>query len=298
MNDKPTGSSLLGGWLSAAGVVCIWSGWLVVSRLGVIQTLTIYDMMALRFAVAIVAVSPFIWRYWPRHMRLWQIILISFGQGAPFMMLAFGGLQFAPAAHAAVVTNGTLPIFAAIIGWIWMKDRPDRWRIFGIAVILVGCSLIGWDRDTVGAGPDSWIGHLMFAGGGLLVAINLIATKTWGLTGMQAMVSIPTINLAWFAPVYLAFLPKALDRAPWPEILLQAGYQGVLPSLVGVLLFTNAIRTIGTTPTAAMMAMVPAGAALLAIPVLGEWPSLYAWAGIFLATAGIRLAAGWRPGRG
>ena len=285
------------GWLAAFGVVVIWSGWVVVSRLGVVQTLTIYDMAVLRFAVAATAVAPFVWRHWPRKLRWWQIALISCGQGAPYLLFAFGGLRFAPASHAGIMMNGTLPVFAAILGWIWLKERPDRWRIAGMAVILAGCGLIGWDRDSVGVVPDAWIGHLMFMAAALFVAANLIGTKAWQLTAMQAVVCIPTVNLLWFGPLYLAFLPKAIDTAPWSEILLQGAYQGLGPSLLGVLLFTTAIRSIGTSPTAAMMAMVPGMAALMAIPVLGEWPSALAWAGLILATGGILLAAGWRPAK-
>jgi drug/metabolite transporter (DMT)-like permease len=283
------------GWLAAFGVVVIWSGWVVVSRLGVVQTLTIYDMVALRFAVASVAVAPFVWRYWPRKLRWWQVAVISCGQGAPYLLLAFGGLQLAPASHAGIMMNGTLPVFAAGIGWVWLKDRPDRWRIAGMAVILTGCGLIGWDQDSVGVAPDAWIGHLMFLASALFVAVNLIGTKAWQLTAMQAMVCIPTVNLLWFGPLYLAFLPKAVNAAPWSEILLQGAYQGFGPSLLAVLFFTTAIRSIGTSPTAAMMAMVPGMATLIAIPVLGEWPSAQAWAGLILATGGILLAAGWRP---
>lgn len=285
------------GWLAACGVVVIWSGWIVVSRLGVVQTLTIYDMMVLRFLVASAVVAPFAWRYWPRHLRWWQVVLISCGQGTPYLMFAFGGLQFAPSSHAGIMMNGTLPVFAAILGWLWLKDRPDRWRSVGMVVILVGCGLIGWDRESVGVGPDAWIGHLMFMAAALFVATNLIATKAWKLTAMQALVTIPTLNLLWFGPLYLAFLPKALAQTPWPEILLQGAYQGLGASVLGVLLFTSAIRSIGTSPTAAMMAMVPGMAALLAIPVLGEWPSAFAWAGLVLATGGILLAAGWQPGQ-
>ena len=60
----------------------------------------------------------------------------------------------------------------------------------------------------------------------------------------------------------------------------------------------TAIPSIGPAPTAAMMAMVPGMAALIAIPVLGEWPSAFAWTGLILATGGILLAAGLRFGRG
>lgn len=284
------------GWLAAFGVAVIWSGWVVVSRLGVVQTLTIYDMVALRFLVAVVAITPFLWRHWPRHLRWWQIALFSCGQGAPYLVLAFGGMQFAPASHAGIIMNGTLPVLVAALGWLWLKDRPDRWRVAGMVVILIGCALIGLDRASVGVGPDAWIGHLMFMAAALFVAINVIATKAWQLTAMQAMVSIPTVNLLWFGPLYLASLPSALTESPWPEILLQGAYQGLGPSLLGVLCFTTAIRSIGTASSAAVMAMVPGMAALLAIPVLGEWPSALAWTGIILATGGILLAGGWRPG--
>ena len=283
------------GWLAAFGVVIIWSGWVVVSRLGVINTLTIHDMIALRFSNKWLTTEEFVWHYWPRHLTWWQIILFSCGQGAPYLLLAFAGLKYAPAAHLAIVMNGTLPLFAAVIGWLWLKDKPDRWRIAGMAVILAGCGLIGWDRSTIGVVPGAWIGHLMFMGAALFVAANLVAVKAWRLTALEAMVSIPTLNLLWFGPLYLALLPKALDAAPWREIILQGAYQGLGPSLVAVLLFTTAIRIIGPSPVAAIMAMVPATATLIAIPVLGEWPSVIAWAGLIVTTAGILLAAGWRP---
>jgi len=285
------------GWLAAFGVVVLWSGWVVVSRLGVVQTLTIYDMAALRFLVAAVAVAPFLMRHWPRQLIWWQVALFSFGQGVPYVLLAFGGMRFAPASHAGIMMNGTLPILAAVLGWLWLKEVPDRWRITGMAVILVGCALIGWDRESVGVGPDAWIGHLMFIAAVSLVAVNLIGTKVWGLTAMQAMVCIPTVNFVWFLPLYLAFLPKGMATAAWSEILLQGAYQGLGPSILGVVCFTTAIRTIGTAPTAAMMALVPGMAALIAIPVLGEWPSGLAWTGLVLATAGILLSAGRKPAK-
>lgn len=283
------------GWLAACGVLGIWAGWVVVSRLGVVQTLTIFDMAAVRFLVAGIAVSPLIARFWPRGLSWWKIALLGCGPGVPYVLLAFSGMLFAPASHAGILMNGTLPIFAALIGWFWLKDRPDAWKTAGMGIILSGCILIGWDRSSGGVGPDAWIGHLLFMGSALMLAVYMVATKIWHVTALQAMVAIPVVNLAWFGPVYLAFLPKAVATAPWPEILLQGLYQGLGPSILGVLFFTTAIRSIGPTPTAAVMAGVPGLAALLAIPVLGEWPSILAWSGLLLATAGILLTAGWRP---
>lgn len=66
MSERP---HPLAGWACASGVVLIWSGWVVISRLGVFQTLNSYDIMALRFGVASLAVAPFVWRFWPRQLK-------------------------------------------------------------------------------------------------------------------------------------------------------------------------------------------------------------------------------------
>lgn len=288
------GSPARYGWLAAFGVVLIWSGWVVVSRLGATQTLTMFDIMALRFGVASVVVVPFVWRFWPRDLRWWQIAFVAGGQGVPYLLFAFAGFKFAPASHAGIIMNGTLPIFAAMVGWFWLKDRPGVWQVLGMMVILGGCVLIGRDTSSVGVGPDAWIGHLLFVGSAVMIALYMVATKAWQVRPRQAMVFIPLVNLAVFLPVYLAFLPKAIHQAAWSEIVLQGAYQGLGPSVLAVLLFTLAVRTIGPPATAAMMALVPGMAALLAIPVLGEWPSVLAWAGLACVSAGILLAAGWK----
>lgn len=288
-------SDRLVGWLAALAVLLIWSGWVVVSRLGVVQTLTIYDMAALRFTVAGLVVLPLARRYWPRALAWWQIALLSCGPGVPYVLFAFFGLGFAPASHAGILMNGTLPILAAVVGWLWLKEAPGRWKVAGMGIILCGSLLIGADRSSGGVGDDAWIGHLSFIATSVLLATYMVATKVWHVTPLQALVTLPLVNFAWYGPIYLLFLPKAIDRAGWPEILLQGLYQGLGPSILGVLCFTLAIRRIGATPTAAVLAGVPGMAALMAIPVMGEWPSLQAWVGLALATAGILLTAGWRP---
>lgn len=278
------------GWLAAFSVVAIWSGWVVVSRLGVSQTLTIYDIIILRFVVASIAVSPFIFAHWPRQLPWWKVILLGSGPGVPYLLFAFNGMQFAPASHAGILMNGSLPIFAALIGWLWLGDKANNRTIVGLVIVFAGCVMIGFDRNSGGASPDAWIGHLFFLSSALMLATYMVATKLLELAPLEALVAIPIVNLAWFGPLYLAFLPSTISDAPWAEILLQGLYQGLGPSVLGVLFFTVAIRSIGPTPTAAVMAGVPGIATLLAIPILGEWPSMLAWAGLVVVTVGILLA--------
>jgi len=180
---------------------------------------------------------------------------------------------------------------------LWLGDRLGNRTVIGLAVILSGCAMIGLDRSSGGTTPDAWIGHLFFLSAACILAAYMVATKFWQLTPLQAMVAIPTANLVWFGPVYIAVLPSAIAQAPWSEILLQGIYQGLGPSILGVLFFTIAIRFIGPTPTAAVMAGVPGIATLLAIPVLGEWPSTLAWVGLTVVTAGILLITLRQPPR-
>jgi len=254
-------------------------------------------MVALRFLVAVIAVSPFIVSYWPRNLRWWKAVLLGCGPGVPYLLFAFTGMGFAPASHAGILMNGSLPIFAALIGWLWLGDRPGNRTAIGLAIILSGCVMIGLDRSSGGISPDAWIGHLLFLSAACILAAYMVATKIWQLTPLQAMVTIPTVNLVWFGPVYLAFLPGAIDKAPWSEIVLQGLYQGLFPSILGVLFFTMAIRSIGPTSTAAVMSGVPGIATLMAIPILGEWPSGLAWTGLAVVTAGILLITLRQPPR-
>ncbi len=286
------------GWFGAVMVLMLWSGWIVVSRLGVSQSLNAYDIGALRVLAASVVVAPFALRYWPRHLSWWKLLLLTCGTGIPYVLFAVLGMTYAPASHAGVLMNGALPVLASMFAWWWLRETPLPLRAMGMAIILCGTLAIGWDRSSAGVGPDAWIGHLCFLISAALLAAYMTAGRLWGLTPMQAFVSVPLVNIVWFGPLYLFVLPKGIDRAAPFDVWLQALYQGLGPGSLGVLCFMLAVRFIGPTATAAVLAGVPGVAALIAIPTIGEWPSQMAWAGLALVTAGIFLTSGWTPGFG
>ena len=53
-----------------------------------------------------------------------------------------------------------------------------------------------------------------------------------------------------------------------------------------------AVALIGPSASAAIISLGPVIAALLAIPILHEWPSLTDWIGIAVISAGVYLASG------
>ena len=74
--------------------------------------------------------------------------------------------------------------------------------------------------------------------------------------------------------------------------------QGILTAIVALLLYGRMVGILGATRGAAFVAFTPAITALVAIPVLGEWPSAIDWIAITLISFGAYfVSAGPLPTR-
>ncbi|MBT3808219.1 MAG: EamA family transporter, partial [Rhodospirillaceae bacterium] len=128
-----------GGIAAGLGTVLCVVVMLIAGRLGATtDALTIYDMAALRMGVAVILAIPLLVRYFPWRVRLRDHAIVAFFGGAPFILMLFGGMTYAPVGHASVVMYGALPIFAALVAWAWVGDRPGRWQWAGIFAIVAG----------------------------------------------------------------------------------------------------------------------------------------------------------------
>jgi drug/metabolite transporter (DMT)-like permease len=107
---------------------------------------------------------------------------------------------------------------------------------------------------------------------------------------VAALVS--TGSLVIYLPIYLALYRTRLAQLPLAEITVQVIFQGVLVTIVSLFLYGRAVAILGASSGAAFGALVPALSALLAIPLLDEWPNKTDWAGIVLISAGVYLASG------
>jgi drug/metabolite transporter (DMT)-like permease len=104
--------------------------------------------------------------------------------------------------------------------------------------------------------------------------------------------------LVIYLPIYLAFFGTRLARLPLADITVQALFQGVVVTIVSLLLYGRAVAILGASGGSAFGALVPALSALFAIPLLGEWPNDTDWLAIVLISAGVYLASGGRlPGK-
>ncbi|WP_421980024.1 DMT family transporter [Roseibium sp.] len=277
------------GVASAVAVLFIWSGFIVFSRAGVTTSLTPADMTGLRFLVAGAITLPFAIRWWPRHLPFRAVALMSLcGPGVIYSMLMYWGLSEASAAYAGVFANGALPVFTAALVAVFAASFPARMQVIGIAVIVAGAVLVG-STGLMQGGKNVAVGIGLFLSASAVLSVYIFGVRHWQITPRQALVLVNVPNALLFIPVWLLFLPSGLADASLSSIVFQAAYQGLGPGFVAVILFALAATHLGPTATAGFSAAVPASAAVLAIPVLGETPGFQEWLGIGVVTIGLSL---------
>ena len=284
---------MLIGVAAAISVVLFWSGWIVVSRLGVTNSLTVYDIAGFRFCVgAAVALPYIIWRRTWQGLTPMRVLVLTLTAGVPYALLSYFGFKYAPAAHGGVFLNGCLPLFTTLFGWIWVGQRSRSSQLGGLGVILIGVILVGYEGFLSSSGGMTWFGDLLFVAAIALFALFMVANRVWTITPGQVLFSVTIVSAAIYIPIWLLWLDSNLAAAPRSEILLQGLYQGLVPSVLGISCLNIAVRRLGANTTSVFLSAVPVVAALAAIPILQEMPGLPAWIGMITVTVGILLALG------
>ena len=242
MGDTDQSNKLMG-TAAAICVVIFWSGWIVVSRLGVTSTLTIFDVTGLRFSVAGVVVLPIVlWQRAWRGLTPRQVIVLTVSSGVPYALLCYVGFFYAPAAHGGVFLNGCLPIFSTLFGWLWIGQRSRLSQLIGLGVILTGITLVGYEGIVSAGSGLTWLGDISFLAAIALFAVFIIANRAWNIRPGQVLFAVSLVGAIVYVPVWLLWLDSNLAAAPRAEILLQGIYQGLIPSVMGIVLLNVAVR--------------------------------------------------------
>jgi drug/metabolite transporter (DMT)-like permease len=277
------------GALSAA---LIWGSWIAVTRLGVTTTLTPGDAAFLRFGIPAVVLLPVLAREGLalRRIGVVRTAVMVAGAGLPFFLVSSAGMQFAPAAHAGALLPGTMPLFVALLAALVERERFGGARIAGFALIVAGVLAIGGYHLVLGEGGH-WRGHLLFLTGAFLWALYTLAFRRAGIGAWHAAALINAYSILAFLPFYL-WTGLRLPQASWAEFGLQCLSQGVLSGIVALFAYGIAVQRLGAPRAAVFISLTPAIAALVAIPVLGEWPDAATVLGIAAVTIGVALASG------
>jgi len=289
-------SSTTIGVLAGIGAVLIWAVWIVATRYAVGHALEPGAVGLLRFAVPALVFAPVWWRTGPIPKGVPpRVLLALLGFGAPFFLLVGYALHYAPAADAPPLLSGTMPLIVAGVA-IAFGERVGMARKLGL--VLIGTGALGIVAASAISGSAAWHGHLLLLAAAALWAAYTLAFKRSGLTAVQAAAFVALWSALLLLPLGLPALVHDVASGRIVDVAVQAGVQGVLSGVLAIVLYGVAITRLGATRGAALTALVPPFAAVLGIPLLGEWPGIATLAAIVGTTAGVALAAGafdgWR----
>jgi len=289
----PASSNHLKGAVYGLAAASIWASWSVLTRRAVTTSLDAWDIAALRFGVAGLLLSPVLVRRGLARDRLgWPgLVVLIAGLGVPYVLVAAGGLHFAPAHDQGALNPGCMPLFVALIAAIVLRESLSTTRKLGLALILAGAVII------VGSHAVAWstartLGDALFLFAAFLSACFTVVMQQKTLEPLHAAALVSTGSLVIYLPIYLTWHGTRLAHLPLTEITVQAIFQGVVVTIVSLVLYGRAVAILGASGGAAFGAMVPALSALFAIPLLCEWPTEADWVAIVLISAGVSLTSG------
>jgi drug/metabolite transporter (DMT)-like permease len=289
----PTTAEYARGAVCGLAAVSIWSGGIVAVGLGLRTSLTPWDIAAVRFTVAGLLLLPYVLNRGLALERLgWAgLAAIVLGGGAP-VLLSNAGLLFAPAAHAGALYPGVMPLMVAVLAAFKLREAFTAAKRLGFALILPGVCAIAWlSGGTIGSQQN--IGHMLFLGSGVAFAFYTVAMRRARLDGLHAAAIAAVGDFLLYMPVYWMIVgTTSFAEAAWTDITLQALVQGLLTAIISYLLYGRAVSILGASSGAAFAALCPAMTALMAIPLLGEWPTTIDWAAIMAISVGVYIVSG------
>jgi drug/metabolite transporter (DMT)-like permease len=271
--------------LAGLSIVCIWSGWITISRHGVQTELQPADITLLRYCTALLGVSPLIFRHTWKKFKLHQYLVVGLGVGFPYTMFSFYGLREIKAAHAGVLVNGMLPILGLVVAWFFYRQRISVLRYGAIALIFIS-NLIMAGGDTFSA--DHLFGISLLLSAAVVYTMHMTGIRQWAFSWRDVLVTVPVVNVVLFLPLWFLF-PTALFRSQLKDIALQSFYQGIVVNIVALMFVAYSIRRLGLITVSLYMSFVPVVTAFFAWIFLGESLNVWEVWGIAGCSAGLLL---------
>jgi drug/metabolite transporter (DMT)-like permease len=254
-------------------LAAIWGASFMFMRMGAVE-LGAFATAGLRVSIAAAFLLPLLLArgLGPILRKHWRLLLVVgiFNSGIPFACFSFALLSISTGLSS--ILNATVPLFGAVIAWLWLNDRLNPSRVLGLMIGFVGVALLAWDKASFK--PDA-SGNAT----GWAVMACLLATLCYGLsasftkrymaglpslvaaTGSQMGAAVGLIPLAWW------FWPdRPVSMQAWAAVVAL----GILCSGVAYILYFRLIERAGPSRALSVTFAIPVFALLYGAILLGE----------------------------
>jgi len=132
----------------------VWGGSFLLMRISVVEFGS-FATAGVRVAIAALFLMPILLykglaaalrRHWK---RVFFVGLLN--SGIPFTCFAFAQLSITTGLSSLL--NATVPLFGAVVAWLWLHDTPTRSRAVGLLIGFAGVAMLAWDQT--GFKPDA-----------------------------------------------------------------------------------------------------------------------------------------------
>ena len=255
-------------------LAAMWGASFLFMRMGAAE-FGVFATAGLRVAIAAAFLTPILWfsGHWGELKRKAGAILFIglLNSGIPFALFAYAVLSISTGMTS--ILNATVPLFGAVIAWLWLKDRPSNSRILGLLVGFGGVILLAGEKASFKPGGTGWailaclLATVCYAFAAsftkrYLTGVHPLATATGSQLGATLGLALPTV---WFWPAHTP------GFTPWLALLAL----GVVCTGVAYILYFRLIERAGPARALAVTFVVPVFALTYGGIFLGEQLTLW-----------------------
>lgn len=208
----------------------------------------------------------------PVLVKHWKAVFLVgvLNSAIPFACFAFALLSITTGLSS--ILNATVPLFGALVAWMWLKDRPNASRIAGLAIGFAGVAVLA-------SGKASFKPDASGVASGWAVMACLLATLCYGIAasytkrylgGLPSMVTATGSQLGAACGLALPALWWWPTGTPGGTAWWAIGVLGVLCTGVAYILYFRLIEQAGPARALTVTFLIPVFAVGYGVLVLGE----------------------------
>lgn len=282
-------------------LAAIWGSSFLFMRLGTVEFGAL-PTAGIRVAIASLFLLPLmLWRgLGPQLRRHWKKVFLVglLNSGIPFACFAYALLSITTGLSS--ILNATVPLFGALVAWIWLHDRPHGWRTLGLAIGFVGVAMLAWDKASFkpdASGLSSGWAVLACLVACLCYGISASYTKKY-LGGLPTLVTAAGSQLGATLGLALPTLWAWPEHAPSGSAWLALLWVGVVCTGVAYVLYFRLIERVGPARSLTVTFVVPVFAVFYGVLFLKETVNAWMLLCAVIIVCGTALAAGLiKPGQ-
>ena len=227
----------------------------------------------------------------PTRHDLPLVVTVAVFMMAIYTLLMHVALLYVEAGRAALL-GYTTPLWVLPASYIFLKERPSKRRLLGVAVAMAGLMVLFNPTTFDWSDTNVVVGNAMLLGCGLSWSIAIIHIRKH--TPQRTPFQLAPFQLS-LAAVLIFGMALIFDPLPtWEGSARQIGvfaYGGIMGTAVAMLSVTTCVRYLPTAVSTVGLLGTPVFALTLSVVFLDEQLSVDLVAGVVLILLGIGLVS-------